>query len=175
MKGMRAFLIVAGAILISGCVESKYISFKFEDVGLLCAGDPIIYRGVKIGKVKDINLQAGIIVVNAKVSLDAPIHISDTGKIQHSGMFGERQIVIASGSSKTMASEDDTLIGVYKKIEPQSINSLSELVDTIQSVRERFLVKKLLDSISTLNARIKILELQETSAVAIANKKYPNK
>lgn len=155
MKILYSFICL---LALASCKEFKEISFQFEDVGLLSVGDPIRYRGVNIGKVANIVLHEGKVIVNAQINLDAPISFLDTGKIQNIGMFGERQIIVKSGTSKTLAIPGDTLLGVYEKQNISSINSFEELIDTVLPNREIFLIKKLADSIVVLNQKILRLE-----------------
>lgn len=156
-------LLACAMMIVTGCSERKPILIRFDDVGLLSIDDPVKYRGVKVGKITSIQSYGKSVLVNIEVDVAAQISTCDTGIIDHIGMMGERQIRILPCNSNSLASKGDTLVGLYPKIFPSSIQSFGEILDTIQSIREKALVKRLLDSINVLNLRIKALVSQSSN------------
>lgn len=71
-----------------------------DQVGLLTRGDPVKFNGVKVGKVKNIQLGADRKVrILVQVEADVGIPVGSTVEIQNVGLMGERMInvVLAPG------------------------------------------------------------------------------
>jgi len=86
-------------------------SVRFEDVGGLEEGDPVLVRGVKQGEVERIELGSGYAEVRLWVRADAPLYTDLKVAVEMEELMGGKQIVIDPGTSGLPADPDKIYIG----------------------------------------------------------------
>ena len=121
-------------IILSGgdLIRKNYtLTAHFEDVLGLREGDNAYYRGVKVGKVKELNfIERGVEVI---LSLSRPIELHEDYdiKVLTSSVLGVRYISIEEGSADRSVVADNTIL----KGSPP-VDFIEEATKTIKSVNE---------------------------------------
>jgi len=148
-------VVLAGVILVVGTmwfqkfqlVEKRYNFFvRFDQVGGLVAGDPIVVNGVESGRVERVDLGEGHVVV--VLALRDGVNVPDDSYIalKSVGMMGERFVAITRGTSRGAFAAGDTTDGVFQM-------GLSELMGTAGTILEEIAetsrnLKEILDALN---------------------------
>lgn len=107
--GALTFVVAAGAIVFglfaarfaTDQAWDRYEILFTESVVGLSDGSAVLYNGVNIGRVTDINLNPADIrqvLVTAEVDADVPIHIDTVATIRLTGLTGTAAIQLSGGS-----------------------------------------------------------------------------
>ncbi len=125
-------------VLIDGeniFASQEFFDYKvsFEQVGELKANDKVYIRGMKIGKVKSVEMDENFENVNVILTLDkdVPFYPGYKIKIKAASLFGGQVITIALGdTTKTKIAKNVKLIGVpYFDLMAEAAEYVSQLKD----------------------------------------------
>lgn len=102
------FLIIAVFVLVMGVLwgkgsslftKAQIIQVRFADVTGLEKGDPVVVRGLDMGKVSDISLETGAVLVTLSIGeslrLNSDMHVWITGR----DLLGGKQVTLDPGDS----------------------------------------------------------------------------
>lgn len=130
--------------------SNRMFTAKYEQIDGLVTASPVIYKGMKVGQVTEVEIMNGGEYINVTFVIDNDdIQIPDDSKatIFSSDLLGTRAISLDFGTSKTMAEEGAVLTGANSQ-------SLGDRVNQeIAPVKKK--AEELLGSIDTLVTIIK--------------------
>lgn len=132
-------VIIAVAVLVAGLLylqeirlgsDNLDIRVHLSSVGGLGAGDPVHVRGIPLGKVKEIELVEGGVIVHCHV--DGRVILREDAIIQVSsvGLVGERIVAMDPGTGEIVADPTSKLFeGVYELSMPELAGQMASLGD----------------------------------------------
>jgi phospholipid/cholesterol/gamma-HCH transport system substrate-binding protein len=104
-------------------------------VGLLTAGDPVKFNGVKVGKVKTIRLQADHkVAILVQVASGVGIPVGSAVEIQNVGLMGERMINVVLAPGGTSYPPGSTLQATYDYGIAETMGAAGELIEQAKGI-----------------------------------------
>jgi len=140
-----AVVLLAAVVLVVGTMwfqrfavaEKRYSFFaRFKDVGGLIAGDPIFINGVERGKVKKVDLQLNLVVVEMAVRQGVAVQKHSKVSLQAVGIMGERNVTIMRGSSPQAIAPGDTIDGELLMGLGEVMGRTGEIIDEVDAAIE---------------------------------------
>lgn len=140
-----AVVLLAAAVLVVGTMwfqrfavaEKRYSFFaRFKDVGGLIAGDPIFINGVERGKVKRVDLQLNLVVVEMAVRQGVAVPKDSKVSLQAVGIMGERNVTIMRGMSSQAIAPGDTVDGELLMGLGEVMGRTGEIIDEVDAAIE---------------------------------------
>jgi len=140
-----AVVLLAAVVLVVGTMwfqrfavaEKRYSFFaRFKDVGGLIAGDPIFINGVERGKVKKVDLQLNLVVVEMAVRQGVAVPRDSKVSLQAVGIMGERNVTIMRGSSPQAIAPGDTIDGELLMGLGEVMGRTGEIIDEVDAAIE---------------------------------------
>jgi phospholipid/cholesterol/gamma-HCH transport system substrate-binding protein len=140
-----AVVLLAAAVLVIGTMwfqrfagnEKRYSFFaRFKDVGGLIAGDPIFINGVERGKVKKVDLQLNLVVVEMAVREGVAVPKDSKVSLQAVGIMGERNVTIMRGISAQTIAPGDTVDGELLMGLGEVMGRTGEIIDEVDAAIE---------------------------------------
>jgi len=140
-----AVVLLAAVVLVVGTMwfqrfavaEKRYSFFaRFKDVGGLIAGDPIFINGVERGKVKKVDLQLNLVVVEMAVRQGVAVPKDSRVSLQAVGIMGERNVTIMRGSSPQAIAPGDTIDGELLMGLGEVMGRTGEIIDEVDAAIE---------------------------------------
>lgn len=127
------FLLIFGMAFLNEYAPGKRMDeyvLKTSEVGLLSKDDPVKFNGVKVGKVRSIELSPDHSVkIVIEVQQDARIPKGSRVQIQNVGLMGERMINVALTQSKEMLAPGSTLDAGYDYGIAETMGVAGQLVE----------------------------------------------
>lgn len=114
------------------------VSVVFPEVGALASGDPVAVSGVSKGKVKDIELYKGGVLVIMDLSTDVALWEDARFVVKNIGLMGERFVAVKTGIGEKPLDLSQPAQGTFDAGIPEVMGMMG---DVIQEMRE--LVSKL--------------------------------
>jgi len=111
-----------------------------ESVSGLAIGDPVKFRGVDVGNVKSIAVEADdprLVRVDVSVRKDAPIKTDTKASLRLKGITGVVFVELNGGTPKAMNLVDATPVGQTPEIGYER-NNLTAFLDELPKVVEKF-------------------------------------
>jgi phospholipid/cholesterol/gamma-HCH transport system substrate-binding protein len=103
MRKLGALVVVVGilAAACSGGGGGKTISAKFDDVGDLTPGAPVMFQDISIGKVSSIDLAGNQALIEMSIDPDAHVPTNAIARVRRTSLLGERivDLVAPEGTS----------------------------------------------------------------------------
>ena len=140
-----AVVLLAAVVLVVGTMwfqrfavaEKRYSFFaRFKDVGGLIAGDPIFINGVERGKVKKVDLQLNLVVVEMAVRQGVAVPRDSKVSLQAVGIMGERNVTIMRGASPQAIAPGDTVDGELLVGLGEVMGRTGEIIDEVDAAIE---------------------------------------
>lgn len=140
-----AVVLLAALVLVVGTMwfqrfavaEKRYSFFaRFKDVGGLIAGDPIFINGVERGKVKKVDLQLNLVVVEMAVRQGVAVPRDSKVSLQAVGIMGERNVTIMRGISPQAIAPGDTIDGELLMGLGEVMGRTGEIIDEVDAAIE---------------------------------------
>jgi phospholipid/cholesterol/gamma-HCH transport system substrate-binding protein len=140
-----AVVLLAAVVLVVGTMwfqrfavaEKRYSFFaRFKDVGGLIAGDPIFINGVERGKVKKVDLQLNLVVVEMAVRQGVAVPRDSKVSLQAVGIMGERNVTIMRGASPQAIAPGDTVDGELLMGLGEVMGRTGEIIDEVDAAIE---------------------------------------
>ena len=140
-----AVVLLAAVVLVVGTMwfqrfavaEKRYSFFaRFKDVGGLIAGDPIFINGVERGKVKKVDLQLNLVVVEMAVRQGVAVPKDSRVSLQAVGIMGERNVTIMRGTSPQAIAPGDTVDGELLMGLGEVMGRTGEIIDEVDAAIE---------------------------------------
>jgi phospholipid/cholesterol/gamma-HCH transport system substrate-binding protein len=169
--------LVAGLILKFGKYErlatkSYPITVVFSNVGGIVRDADVLYGGISVGKVREINLdQQGLLKVNVKLDIYESVKIRKDAKfvINQSGLLGDRYVdVMPQSATADFLKPGDTVDGTASMDLTEAIHGVVDVLHqaggtiervdkAIQRIDETVLSRQSLDHIDTSLANIEVV------------------
>jgi len=132
---------LAIAILVIGIIWVKGIRFNqnryrysviFPNVGALEVGDPVSVSGVQKGKVEEIKLFQGDVLVTFNLSTDVVLKKDAKFTVMNIGLMGERFVAAETGHSDTLLDLSKPIRGYYDTGIPEVMGMMGEMVSEVR-------------------------------------------
>ena len=114
--------------------DARSATVKFESVGTLAVGDKVTVSGVRKGKVNDLQLVDGGVLVELLVYRDVNLKRDATFTIRNYGLMGERFIDISPGRDSLPYQWEQTAVGRYDPGIPEVMGLLGEMTVELRQV-----------------------------------------
>jgi ABC-type transporter Mla subunit MlaD len=125
MKNTLTFILLAGLI---SCTDSEYYKVQFENVDRLTEGDKVIFAGIEIGEVKDLQIDDdNKVLATIWVGRNVKVTKGSTFTV-HSELFGTRYVEINLADEKELMNPDEIQRGLTQL--------LPDTTDQLQLTRE---------------------------------------
>jgi phospholipid/cholesterol/gamma-HCH transport system substrate-binding protein len=134
-------VVLAIAILVVGIIWVKEIRFNqtrykysviFPNVGGLGVGDPVSVSGVQKGKVEEIRLYRGDVLVTFNLSTDVVLKKDAKFTVMNIGLMGERFVAVQTGHSDTLLDLSQPIEGHYDTGIPEVMGMAGEMFSEIR-------------------------------------------
>jgi ABC-type transporter Mla subunit MlaD len=124
-------------ILTIGCEDNSKLKIEFEDVSGLKKQSPVIIDGLKVGFVKDLELQTNSKIV-VEIQFDKEVKISQDAKftINSIDLLGEKGITVEKGKSPESIDYQKVQQGQTKESQIPDSSILRNLKEFISNVIE---------------------------------------
>lgn len=114
---------------------------EFEDAGGLSRGARVLFAGVTVGQVSDVQLVGTQAEVTIRIQADTPIPVGSVVKLPSSLIsLGDRQVEIVPGTSTALLEPGSRirgeLVGALENFLPDSEATLRELNNTLVAVQD---------------------------------------
>ena len=114
--------------------NSHVVTVMFTDVGTLEVGDKVTVSGVRAGKVSDMKLTEGGVIVELLLSTDVTLRRNAVIAIKNLGLMGERFISIQPGKDSVLFDAGTTANGVYDTGLPEVMGLMGEMIVELRSL-----------------------------------------
>jgi phospholipid/cholesterol/gamma-HCH transport system substrate-binding protein len=166
-------LVLIGAVVVVAAIwiakgyrlgASFYnVSVVFPDVGSLATGDAATVSGVNKGKVENIKLYKGEVLVTLELAKDVKLKKDATFTIRNLGLMGERFVAVTAGKSEEPLDLSKPAHGVMESGIPEVMGTLGSLVQAVSQLVTK--LDQTIASPATLDKFSKtITSLQQLSA-----------
>lgn len=182
-------LVAALVILVFGLmwfqeyqVGAQYqrVEVLFEKVGGLGAGDPVDVRGIAMGKVASVNLDAKGVLVVLRLHSDVSMRADAEIRLASAGIMGERMVAVEPGvgapvdvgSHRYMGvyeAASTELVGQFEKFNEQVLTFIGHADSLLLDLREdRVLVKTLENTTEATGLAVEMLRANRDDMGKIA-------
>jgi phospholipid/cholesterol/gamma-HCH transport system substrate-binding protein len=142
-------VVLAAVILVVGTMwfqkfqltEKRWSFFaRFDQVGGLVSGDPIVVNGVESGRVNAVHLGEGEVVVEMAIREGVVVPRDSDIALKSIGIMGERFVAVTQGAAPDALAPGDTTSGQFLMGLSEVMATAGEIVNeikvTTQSLRE---------------------------------------
>jgi phospholipid/cholesterol/gamma-HCH transport system substrate-binding protein len=132
-------LLVFGLIWVKGVRfdQTRYrYSVIFPNVGTLEKGDEVSVSGVPKGKVEDIRLFQGDVLVTVDLARDVVLKKDAKFTVMNVGLMGERFVAVETGHSDTLLDLAKPIRGYYDTGIPEVMGRMGEMIEMVRRVAE---------------------------------------
>lgn len=91
--------------------DSSELYVRFATAERLKRGDPVLFRGVPVGEVKELAFDRGAVVVRARLNRRVPAGADAHAELESVDVFGAQSVVLHTGSAAAPLQDGDTLPG----------------------------------------------------------------
>lgn len=103
--------------------DAQKVILKVDDATGLSTNQNILIKGKKVGIISDITLNSeGNVFIHLNISKDVSLPIDSKFEIQNIDFIGTKGITITMGNEPTLISLNDTLYGIEKPLELDTIS-----------------------------------------------------
>ncbi|MGH7491262.1 MAG: MlaD family protein [bacterium] len=116
------------------------VQAHFANVTGLEVGDPVTVSGLKVGRIRKMQLEREGVAVQLWLNGEVPLPDDTRASIRSIGMIGEKYIALLPGTSKANLKEGDVILGEYVTDLADAGDSLSELMDKATTLMSKLTV-----------------------------------
>ena len=158
VAGLLAVVVSLFLMTDPATLRGRYIIVTpVADAGGIRKGDPVLMRGVNIGRVSDFEMTGeGDVDISLEIEGQWKIPVDSRTQLAGAGLFGGRNMVILHGTSPEMVAEGDTISGTGDA--GGVIESAAALGETAEGVLSQIL--KVLDEPTVNSVRSSAGELE---------------
>ncbi len=136
-------VIVGAAILVFALYLAKgyrygqefySASVVFPEVGALATGDPVAISGVNKGKVKNLRLYEGGVLVEMEISSDVALKRDAEFIVKNIGLMGERFIAVKTGKSDTLLDLTEPAHGSFDAGIPEVMGMMGAVISDLNNL-----------------------------------------
>ena len=114
------------------------LNVKFEDVSGLPIKAPVKLSGVEVGKVKQIKIENGEVIVVAQINKDVKVHRGAQFSVVMTGIIGSKYLKVVQGNTQSPAYQNgDYLDGINEVpldvMVTQTMASIKDFVDSVNN------------------------------------------
>jgi phospholipid/cholesterol/gamma-HCH transport system substrate-binding protein len=152
-------LLVLGLIWVKGVRfdQTRYrYSVIFPNVGTLEKGDEVSVSGVPKGKVEDIRLFQGDVLVTVNLTRDVVLKKDARFTVMNVGLMGERFVAVQTGHSDTLLDLSKPIRGYYDTGIPEVMGRMGEMIDMVKSVAQS--LDRVVGTKSSQDSMLKIID-----------------
>ena len=114
--------------------NAQVVQVMFDDVGTLSVGDRVTVSGVHMGKVDNLLLADGGVLVKLLLYKGVVLHQDARFVIRNMGVMGERFIAISPGRSPELLDPTTIVRGEYDLGLPDVMGELGEMVQEVRNL-----------------------------------------
>ena len=114
--------------------NSQVVKVFFEDVGALSIGDKVTVNGVHKGKVNQLYLADGGVIVELQIYQDVELRQDAEFRIRNLGVMGERYVAVRPGTDSAAYNLEQTAQGQYDTGLPEVMGTLGEMVGELRTM-----------------------------------------
>jgi len=114
--------------------ENYRLSVRFDEVGSLAKGDPVMVSGIRMGKVVDLKLSEGKVKVFLTLSNEVVLRKDARIVVKNIGLMGERFIAVAPGISTELLDTSIPVVGEYDTGIPEVMGMMGEMVSELRNL-----------------------------------------
>jgi phospholipid/cholesterol/gamma-HCH transport system substrate-binding protein len=111
--------------------EFYSVSVRFPEVGALSPGDPVTVSGVNKGKVRDIKLDQGGVLVTLALTSDVVLKQDATFAVKNIGLMGERFVAVHMGKSETPLDMTHPAAGTFDPGIPEVMGMMGQVIESM--------------------------------------------
>jgi len=127
-------IVAAGVFAYNKFLRSKpneYIAF-YTTVKGLQSSSPVMIKGVRVGKIKDVQIQPdGLVKVTLLLHKDMQIPDSTKALLTSSGLLGDKSITLTLANNNRYMEPGDTLVSELDNSEVGASNKVEPIAETI--------------------------------------------
>jgi phospholipid/cholesterol/gamma-HCH transport system substrate-binding protein len=114
--------------------NSQLVQVWFDDVGTLSVGDKVTVNGVHKGKVNNLYLAEGGVIVDLRIYQDVSLRSDATFRIRNMGVMGERYVAIYPGRDSATLDVSVPAKGLYDTGLPELMGTLGDMTQELKSM-----------------------------------------
>ncbi len=114
--------------------ENYRISVLFSDVGSLSPGDPVMVSGIRMGKVRRLELTKEGVRVDLVLRNEVDLREDATITVKNIGLMGERFIAVWPGKSDKPFDRERLVVGQYDTGIPEVMGMMGEMVTELRNL-----------------------------------------
>jgi len=139
----------------------------FDNVGALSTGDPVAVSGVTKGKVVDLGLSRGQVLVG--IELDKAIELRADARftVKNIGLMGERYIEIYPGRSDEPLATDQPAVGLFDTGIPEVMGMMGQMIGEVRDLVQIFSTSMEGAPESFRRADSTVIDLRETARILV--------
>jgi len=137
-------LIIAGVIILVAMIlwiqgyrfgqEYRPVKAVFGEVGSLSKGDPVMVSGIRMGKVKNLELHESGVLVTMTISNEVVLKEDARFTIKNIGLMGERFVAVKQGISENLLDITVPAVGDYDTGIPEAMGMMGEMVTELRNL-----------------------------------------
>jgi len=166
-------LVLIGAAIVVAAVwlargyrygqEFYSVQVTFPEVGALAPGDPVAVSGVTKGKVVELGLHEGGVLVKIDLASEVALKEDATFTVKNIGLMGERFVAIKTGTSEKSLDLEKPAHGDFDAGIPEVMGMMGSVIESmdqlVRLLRETVISPATLDKFSqTVNSMQRISE-----------------
>lgn len=132
--------------------EFYSVSVVFHEVGALAPGDPVAVSGVNKGKVKELDLSEGGVLVTLDVASGVVLKDDATFMVKNIGLMGERFVAVKTGISDSLLDLSVPAPGAFDAGIPEVMGMMGGVIESmnhlVNMLRETVISPATLDKFS---------------------------
>lgn len=140
---------------------------RVEDAGGIRRGDPVLMRGVNIGRIHAFSMtQAGRVDITMEIEGEWDVPVDSHTQLEGAGIFGGRNMVVIRGAADESAQPMDTILGVGDAGDViETAEALGETAEEVLAQVRRTLDEATVESVRSSASDLQFL-LEELRAIA---------
>ena len=106
----------------------------FPNVGALSAGDPVAVNGVTKGKVLELDLEMGQVLVRFELDKSIDLRSDARFAVKNIGLMGERFIEITPGTADAPFDDGQTVVGQFDTGIPEVMGMMGQMIGEVRDL-----------------------------------------
>jgi len=145
--------------------EYTRVQVLFPKVGGLGAGDPVMVRGLDMGKVTSVDLSDEGVLVGLRLPGEIVLREDAELRLGSAGIMGERMVAVEPGVGNIVDAENTVFDGIYEAATTELVGTVEVLNEAVLSFLSR--TEELITSLQQDDVLIRTLEnTSETTRIA---------
>jgi len=146
--------------------NAQVVRIRFDDVGTLAVGDRVTVSGVHKGKVNEMDLVDGGVLVELLIYRDVVLKQDATFTIKNLGVMGDRFVAVFPGRDSVLFDNNQVVDGLYDTGIPEVMGMVGEMITELRNLVLSF--KRTVASDSSLGKFDRIIGNFERVSLSLA-------